>query len=296
MSRNIDRLSSYRDMIDRRLGQLMPEEAGLYQKEVFKASRYSLLAKGKRLRPFLCLSFCEACGGNAEDALDFAAAIEMIHCYSLIHDDLPCMDDSDTRRGVPSCHKAFGYSTALLAGDGLLNRAFEVMSAQYEKVSPLGLLKAISTMSASSGVYGMIGGQVIDLRCENRLCSKNELYKMAELKTAALISGACKSGCYLAGSDEEKANAAYEYGHAIGIAFQIIDDMLDVEGDDKKVGKPGHLDEQNGKNTFVTVYGMDKCRNMAKELTTKALDYANMFGENGPLLKDLALWLLKRDH
>lgn len=287
-------ISELTPLIEKCLDALLPQESNL-QKEIFEACRYSLLAGGKRLRPSLCMIFYHLCGGQAQSALDFASAIEMIHSYSLVHDDLPCMDNSDYRRGRPACHKVYGYSTAVLAGDGLLNRAFEVMTSPLEGIDPLCQLSAAHVMATASGIYGMVGGQVIDLAIEGAVCSPEQLHSMVELKTSALIAGACKSGCCLAGADPETAEAAWQYGQAIGLAFQIRDDVLDLVGDQTLLGKPLGEDAQKGKNTFASMYGVKKCHQMIEELTQKALELSEVFPQ-GNVLKDIALWLLSRNY
>lgn len=289
------KLEIYAKMVEQRLDELFPKDDGITG-DLFSACRYSLLGGGKRLRPFLCLTFYALCGGVPEDALSFASAIEMIHTYSLIHDDLPCMDDSDYRRGKLSCHKVYGYAPAVLAGDALLNRAFEVMSLPIAEINSGNILLAMNAMAYASGIYGMIGGQMIDLTIEGKECSKEQIWKMDELKTAALIAGACKSGCCLAGADSSKVSAAYEYGKCLGLAFQIKDDMLDEAGDAALLGKPMGEDAKNGKNTFVSYYGIERCETIIAELTEKAMMYSESFGEGSAELKDIALWLTDRTY
>ena len=266
------------------------------QKELFEAMRYSLLAGGKRLRPIFVFDFCRMCGGDWKAAVPFAAAIEMVHTYSLIHDDLPCMDNSDYRRGKLSNHKVYGETTAVLAGDALLNRAFEVMSSPDQKIEPANLLCALHVMGTASGAYGMVGGQIIDLAMEGRSCTADELWKMVELKTGALIWGACKSGACLAGASNELQEAAYQYGLCVGLAFQIRDDLLDLTGDAALVGKPLGHDAENEKNTFASVYGIENCETMIRELTEKALKHAEAFGDGAEQLRNLALWLIDRTY
>ncbi len=288
-------LMSYAQMVEEELSRQMPEESDLFQKEVFSACRYSLLGGGKRLRPYLCMTFYELCSGrSASEALTFASGIEMIHSYSLIHDDLPCMDNSDYRRGKLSNHKVYGETTAVLAGDALLNRAFEVMSDPSQVIEPANVLRALHVMGIASGAYGMVGGQIIDLSMEGRSCTSEELWKMVELKTSALIWGACKSGACLAGASETLQEAAYQYGLCIGLAFQIRDDLLDLFGDAALVGKPVGSDAENDKNTFASIYGPEKCEELIRELTDKAMTYAEVFGTGAESLKNLALWLTDR--
>ena len=288
-------LKYYADLVEEELSRLVPEEKELFQTEIFDSCRYSLLGGGKRLRPYLCLTFYQLCGGaDVRDALTFASGIEMIHSSSLIHDDLPCMDDSDYRRGKLSNHKVYGETMAVLAGDALLIRAFEAMSCPKQNIEPANILRALHAMGTASGVYGMVGGQVIDLDMEGKICTSEQLWKMVELKTGALICGSCKSGACLAGASEELQEAAYQYGLCIGLAFQIRDDLLDLTGDAELVGKPLGSDAENDKNTFASVYGIEKCEAMIAELTERALTHAEAFGAGAEQLKALAMWLLDR--
>ncbi len=238
------------------------------------AMHYSLALGGKRVRPCLLLAFYKLCGGK-EDATDFALALEMIHTYSLIHDDLPCMDNDDFRRGHPSCHKKFGESTALLAGDALLTDAFNY--AVNANIKDEYKIKGIKILSKCAGVDGMIGGQAIDLYLENNKCTLNEVLKMYELKTCMLLIAACTAGAAIAGASENEINAAKEYAYNLGIAFQIRDDILDIEGDEKILGKPIGSDEQNNKNTYVSLVGLDKAKEDVKAYTQKAVNALNVF-------------------
>ena len=270
---------------------VLAETAG--QRKVAEAMEYSLSAGGKRIRPVLTAEFCRICGGDAEAALPAACALEMIHTFSLIHDDLPCMDDDDMRRGKPSCHAAFGEAMALLAGDALLNYAYEVISCG-DGLSAETKLALISELSKATGVNGMIGGQVIDTTFEGKM-TEAELLNMYSMKTGALLKTACKMGCIAAGAGDEKIAAAELYAEKLGLAFQIIDDILDVEGDEKLLGKPIGSDSDNGKTTYVTLNGTEKSRDAAEILTDEALNALEAF-EDTQFLKELTLFLLKRDH
>lgn len=287
-------LESYREMIENRIDELFPDSDVSYSR-VIKAARYSLKSAGKRIRPVIMMEFCKLCGGNPEDALDFAVALEMIHTYSLIHDDLPCMDDDDLRRGKPSCHKAFGEDTALLAGDALLTEAFFV--ASNADVPADRALKAVSYLSTNAGVHGMIGGQVLDLAFENSQPDINQLQDMYMRKTAALIIAAASIGCIAAGRDDEEAlkNAA-KYGYNLGLAFQIVDDILDCTANQEVLGKPIGSDRKNNKTTFVTVLGIDKAYAAAAQLSNSALDALDCFGGNTETLYGLTDFLLDRNH
>ena len=268
------------------------ESDGFYT--ILEAMTYSLTNGGKRIRPVLTLEFCNACGGNVEDALGFALAVEMIHTYSLIHDDLPCMDDDDMRRGKPSNHIIYGYPNALLAGDALLTLAFEVISMQSLPAEKK--IKAVYELSRASGCTGMIAGQVMDLGNEEKYISADDLTLTDSLKTGRMIEAACVLGCIAAGADEEKIEAARIYAGKLGLAFQIVDDMLDVIGNEEILGKPVGSDEQNSKSTYASTLGIDECRRLASKLTDEAIFALEPLGENADFLKELAVNLLNRDN
>lgn len=285
------RLKAYSDLVDAGLDRFFPQEECRHSR-IFEACRYSLLAGGKHIRAALLLEFYRLCGGRAEDALPFACGLEMIHTYSLVHDDLPCMDNDDFRRGKPSNHKVYGETVATLAGDALLNRAFEVMLEQ-ENVPASCALKAAAYISRCSGVYGMIGGQVQDLAMEGRPATLEELREMVSLKTGALIRAACVAGVLLVGGSEKQKQAAEDYAAAVGLAFQIQDDILDVVGDQALLGKAIGSDAANEKTTFVSVYGLETCRGMVRNLTMEAEAAADVFSDSD-FLKKLAVYLAKR--
>lgn len=288
------RLEELSGMTDRRLEDCMngvlSGTAG--QRKVAEAMEYSLSAGGKRIRPVLTLEFCRVCGGDPEAALPAACALEMIHTFSLIHDDLPCMDDDDMRRGKPSCHVAFGEPTALLAGDALLNLAYETVCG--ESLPAETKLALIGTLTKATGVNGMIGGQVIDTAFEGQM-DESMLLDMYSMKTGALLKAACKMGCIAAGAGDEKIAAAELYAEKLGLAFQIIDDILDVTGDKKLLGKPIGSDRGNEKETFVSLNGIENSRSAAEALTDEALNALGAFG-NTDFLKELTLFLLKREY
>ena len=288
-----ERLKAYSAMVDGGLDKLFPQENCRHSR-IFEACRYSLLAGGKHIRAALLLEFYRLCGGRVEDALPFACGLEMIHTYSLVHDELPCMDNDDYRRGKLSNHKVYGETMATLAGDALLNRAFEVMLFQ-ENVAPDKAMKAAAYISRCSGAYGMIGGQVQDLAMEGQKASDAQLREMVSLKTGALIRAACVGGVLLAGGDETCQKAAEQFADSIGLAFQIRDDILDVTGDQALLGKAIGSDEANEKTTFVSVYGLETCRGMVRDLTFQALAAAETFDDCN-FLKNLALWLAQRDN
>ncbi|HJB75261.1 MAG TPA: polyprenyl synthetase family protein [Candidatus Eubacterium faecale] len=278
-------------IVEDRLIKLLPECAN-GQDEVVKAMKYSLSNGGKRLRPVLCLEFARACGADRFDALDFACAVEYIHTYSLIHDDLPCMDDDDMRRGKPSCHKEFGEATALLAGDALLTHAFQILAGAELDDKKIAL--ACGLLAQNAGVQGMVGGQVIDLKYESETPDLQQLLSVHRLKTGALISAACLLGCIAAGADDEKIAAASAFAYDLGVAFQIKDDILDVVGSTEALGKPVGSDAENNKTTYVTVRGMENAQKDVEMLTSAAVSRLSAF-ENTDFLKTLALYLVNRN-
>lgn len=289
-----DRLAAYANMIEEGLAHFLPLE-GLLQQEVMEAMRYSALGGGKRLRGAFVLEFCRISGGSVEAALPYACAIEMIHAYSLIHDDLPCMDDDELRRGKPCCHKVYGEATALLAGDGLLNRAFETALSE-EAVSGVGEARALRLsreLAGAAGYYGMIGGQCIDLAYDGRVPDRATLDRLISLKTGALIRVACRMGCIAAGAGEAQIAAADTFAAKLGQAFQIRDDMLDVEGDAATLGKAVHADEKQGKTTYPALLGMDTCRAEVERLTEEANLALKAFSDT-EFLQELALALVTR--
>lgn len=264
-------------LVERRLIELLPNCLD-NQDIVAEAMKYSLLNGGKRLRPVFCLEFAKMCSCDRKDALDFACAVEYIHTYSLIHDDLPCMDDDDYRRGKPSCHKKFGEATALLAGDGLLTQAFQIIGDC--NLSDSKKVLATRLLAQNSGVSGMIGGQVIDLKYESETPDLKQLLSVHRLKTGALISAACLLGCIAAGADNDKISAASRFAYNLGIAFQIKDDILDVVGNSEILGKPVGSDAENEKTTYVTLEGLEKAQSDVEKLTNAAINELSAFDNN----------------
>ena len=261
------------------------------------AMRYSLEAGGKRVRPRLVLEFARLCGGSEEAALPFACAVEMIHTYSLIHDDLPCMDDDDLRRGKPSNHKVYGEDIALLAGDALLTLAFETLADDKtaELAGDRACRLAAKTLARYAGADGMVGGQVIELKSENTNAPLEVLREMDEKKTACLIQAACELGCIAANAGADKRRAAALYGESIGVAFQIQDDILDQTSSDEELGKPVGSDNENSKSTYVSLLGIEKCRALVDELTNQAIEALSAFDADTEALRDYALALAKRN-
>lgn len=279
---------NYLDEINSALKEYLPAADDV----VSQAMRYSVENGGKRIRPALLLEFCRVCGGDYKKAMPSACALEMIHTYSLIHDDLPCMDNDDFRRGKPSCHIAFGEEYALLAGDALLTLAFE--TAMKSNLSAEITVKAAKELAKAAGVMGMVGGQVLDLQNEGKKVGVSDLQKTDELKTGELIRAACVLGCVCAGADDKKIAAAEKYAHDIGIAFQIVDDILDVTSDEETLGKPIGSDEENQKSTYVSLLGIEKSRKTAEELTLNAQKALDAFDGDVTSLKDFAEKLKNR--
>lgn len=280
---------AYLEQIESMLDRLLPIQGELYA-DVIAAMRYSLLNGGKRIRPVLLLEFCRLCGGSTEAALPYACALEMIHTYSLIHDDLPCMDDDGMRRGKPSCHKAFGEATALLAGDALLTLAFETAAAPEngKLAGPERALSAAWELARAAGIHGMVGGQQIDLISEGRAVPLDTLELMDSCKTGALIRAAARVGCLLGGGSREQLLAAEQYAGALGLAFQIVDDILDVTGTEEELGKPVKSDAGRDKSTYVSLLGLAEARQEAARLTQKAVSALEPFGPEADNLRQLA--------
>ena len=286
---------AYKDAVEKRLDEILAPINTEYS-ELIAAMNYSACAGGKRLRPVLLMAFAEVCGGDPYKCVEFAAALEMIHTYSLIHDDLPCMDNDDMRRGKPSNHKVYGEDIALLAGDALQSLAFEIMTSDkaISQSSAAACCKAVNTLAAYCGARGMVGGQVIDLINENKSAPIEVLREMDYKKTACLIKAACELGCISANADDKLIKSASEYGECIGIAFQIQDDILDVTSTDEELGKPVGSDNENAKSTYVSLLGIEKCRELVAELTDKAKTALNAFDGDTTALCDFADYLASR--
>ena len=264
------------------------------EEKLFNAMQYSLMSGGKRLRPILLMAAADSINGSGEKFLTVASAIEMIHTYSLIHDDLPAMDNDDYRRGKLTNHKVFGEATAILAGDALLTLAFEVITRQ-ENISPEILLKVVQEISTAAGAAGMVGGQSIDLESEGKKISMSTLQKMHLGKTGALFKAAIRSGAILAGANSQQLDALTIYAEKFGLAFQITDDILDVIGDEKNLGKPVGSDEKNNKSTYVTLTSIDTAKNLAQKAVDDAVDALKNFGAEADFLRELVKFLLGRN-
>lgn len=286
-------LKNYCEKIDKRLDILLPASSQYY-KAVSEAARYSVFAGGKRIRPVILLEFYKLFGGDDDCAYNFACAVEMIHTYSLIHDDLPCMDNDDMRRGKPSNHKKYGEAMALLAGDALLTESFGVASRTLG-IEPERIVRALGFLSKNAGIDGMIGGQVIDT-CSGEPATEEILKKTYLLKTGALIKASAVCGAILAGATDREIEMAAEYAECVGMAFQIIDDILDCSGDEKTLGKPVGSDKKNSKTTMVDLLGVERCRALCKDLTDRAMGILSDFEGETDLLKELTEYLLKRNY
>ena len=269
------------------------EQTPALSPELAEAMKYSLTAGGKRLRPILVMAAADAVGGHGEDFVQIACGLEMIHTYSLIHDDLPAMDNDDYRRGKLTNHKVFGEALAILAGDALLTRAFEVMLRQ-PGVQPETLLRVIKEMSIAAGPDGMVGGQVIDMLSENKHIPMEELKKMHMGKTGALFRAALVSGAILGGAKEQAVEALTTYAECFGLAFQITDDILDVIGDEAVIGKPVGSDERSLKSTYVTLTSVEQAQKLAEATVEKAVTALADFGSEADFLRDLVKSLLTR--
>ena len=272
-----ERSREYRGFIEDYLRENVANFDSEPQEKLFSAMRYSLLAGGKRLRPIFTFDVCRMCGRDWREAAPFAAAVEMIHTYSLIHDDLPCMDNDDYRRGRLTNHKVYGEALAVLAGDALLTDAF-AMAARTKLEDPSQLGFAIAVLSECAGSLGMVGGQVLDIMSEERILTEQEVLDIQTRKTGALINAACVLGVIAGGGSEAQIRAAAEFAGSLGMAFQIRDDMLDVIGDAGALGKAVGVDE--GKNTFVRLYGLEKCEQMVHRLTDTAIKALEAFDDH----------------
>ena len=296
MSSYEKQFDEYYEAVEAALPGYLPREENL-QKTVQEAMAYSLLGGGKRIRAVLCLACCCFCGGSVEEAMPFACALEMVHAYSLIHDDLPCMDDDDLRRGKPSCHIQFGEAMAVLAGDGLLTLGFETMLGQYftGKYPPQRVVKAAAELARAIGSKGMIGGQVIDIEHEGKPITGEELNLLHSLKTGALIRASAKIGCIIAGASDDVIARADQYAKNLGLAFQITDDLLDITATEETLGKPIDSDKESQKTTYATLYGLEKSRKIVRELVLEADLAIKGSVLDDPFLYRLADQLAQRD-
>lgn len=289
------RLKAFQSEINNYLDKVLHCDEG-YLDTIISSMRYSLFAGGKRLRPVLALGTGEIFGCPKEHIMPFAAGIEMIHTYSLIHDDLPAMDNDDYRRGKPTNHRVYGEGLAVLAGDGLLNLAFEHMLEFAFNMNDARFVKATIEIAHASGINGMIGGQAVDIQNSGKIISKDVMEYMHVNKTGALIKAPVRAAAIISGAEKSDLDRLTIYAGKLGLAFQIIDDILDVVGDKNKLGKSTGSDESNDKSTYVSMYGVEKAREIAKNLTQEALDNINYYGSRAEFLSSLTLYLLDRDY
>jgi geranylgeranyl diphosphate synthase type II len=289
-------LADYRRLVEEALGRALPPETA-WPRTIHRAVRYSLFAGGKRVRPLLALAAGEAVGGRLDEVLPLALAVEMIHTYSLIHDDLPCMDDDDLRRGKPTSHKVFGEAVAILAGDALLTRAFHVMAevpAAWDGERLRRRLRATVILGEAAGTTGLIGGQVEDLESEGRSVDAAAIERLHRAKTGALLQACVRGAAVLGGASERDLAQLDRYGRAIGLAFQVVDDVLDATEDAQQLGKTAGKDRAAAKATYVRVHGLERARQMASELLAEAEDALAPLGERGDVLRELARLIVRR--
>ena len=276
------------------IGDLLPEEAGGAETRVFEAMRYAILNGGKRLRPFLVLSASRLFNVAERCAFRAAAAVEMVHSYSLVHDDLPSMDDDDLRRGKPSCHVKFDEATAILAGDALLTLAFEVLAGDATHSDPAVRCELVLGLGGACGGQGMVGGQMIDLISEHQTLDIGTISRMERLKTGELIAFSCEAGAILGKAPKPARHALRAYAHDLGLAFQIIDDLLDEQGSEVDIGKSVGKDAAAGKATFVSILGPEQARVQAEMLADQAVQHLDLFEENADLLRQVAGFVVER--
>ncbi len=293
-------LNRYATRFNQEIDRFFPFPEG-EEKRVAQAMHYSLTRGGKRLRPYLVFETAALFGVTFEQSLNTAMALEMLHTYSLIHDDLPAMDDDDRRRGFPTCHKQFDEATAIIAGDGLLTYAFEIMSRPATTPNPAVRCYLIEMLANAAGAFnGMVAGQMLDLICaaysSGRRDTEELIKHIEEMKTGRLLRYAVEAGAVLGGATEQELRALLAYARRIGIAFQITDDILDVTGDERTMGKTLHKDEKQNKFTFVSLYGLDTARRIARELIAAARQDLEIFGDRAQNLKNLAAYIIERQH
>jgi len=273
--------------------RLLPDGDGL-EARIFEAMYYAIMAGGKRLRPFLVLTSAQLFNVSRESALRAAAAVEMVHTYSLVHDDLPAMDDDDLRRGKPTCHVKYGEATAILVGDALLTLAFEVLSDPLTHADPEVRCELVQSLANAAGAAGMVGGQMMDLEAEKLALDIGAITRLQRLKTGALIAYSCEAGAILGKAHEHARHALKAYAHDLGLAFQITDDLLDTTGNEKDMGKKVGKDAGAGKATFVSILGVERARAQAKVLAEQAAGHLDMFEHKADLLRDIARFVVER--
>jgi len=285
------RLTAYRSLVDTRLDALLAQ-VEVEPRPLHEAMRYSALAPGKRLRPSLCLAACEAVGGDPAEALDAACALEMVHTFSLIHDDLPAIDDDDLRRGRPTCHVQFGEAMAVLAGDALFALAFEALATCHP--DPVRVVAAVKAVSQATGSLGLVGGETMDILAEGTDAGLDHLREIHRRKTGALISASCVVGAVLGGADSKQVETVRHFGDAVGLAFQIHDDVLNVVSTAEELGKAVGSDAHKKKLTYPSVIGLEESRRASQEATSAALAHLESFGDQAAALRALAAFAADR--
>lgn len=292
-----EKFNSTRSLIEENLIKYIEHIADTPQKELYDSMKYSLAAGGKRIRPVLLLETMEMLNADTTKGIPYACAIEYIHTYSLIHDDLPAMDNDDLRRGKPTNHKVFGEAIAILAGDGLLNSAFEIMANEVEKTLNISSVKAMKLISECAGINGMIAGQIVDMDSEEKQISYEQLKYLHSKKTGALLRASVIAGALLSEASSKELEALEIYSKNIGLAFQISDDILDEVGDSTILGKNIGSDKANQKSTYVSLFGLEKARQLAKECITEAIESLSIFdNERRKFLEELAQFIVNRDN
>lgn len=286
----LDSTKAVTDLLDK----LLPIDDKKPESKLMEAMRYATLSSGKRIRPFMVVSSAEIFGVSTQSALRTAAAIEMVHCYSLVHDDLPAMDNDDLRRGLPTCHIKYDEATAILAGDALLTKAFEVLAQEETHTDPLVRAELVLGLSKAIGNEGMVGGQMLDLLAEQRELDMPEITRLQRMKTGMLIGISCEAGAILGKGSKQNRHALHAYAHDLGLAFQIVDDLLDVEGTAEEVGKKIGKDADAGKATFVSLLGHERARNQADMLAEQAIRHLDLLEGKADPLRDLAKFVVKR--
>jgi len=291
-------LKDKRALVEEAMADLMLDSDNLPNELArhIEAMRYSLFAGGKRVRPILCVAACESVGGTASKVLPAAVALECIHTYSLIHDDLPAMDDDNLRRGKPTNHMLYGEAGAILAGDGLLTLAFELLSELAADIEPIDRLRIINIIARAAGPLGMVGGQAMDIACEGKEIGIDTLRQIHSRKTGALITAAVQSGAVIGGASPEKFSALSTYGEKIGLAFQIVDDLLNVEGSTEQLGKAAGSDIKLSKATYPAIFGVERTRELAEQTIADALKALENFDEHSDPLRRLATYIVSRNN
>ncbi len=288
-----EELKKKANIVDEYMEKFLPPE-DRYPEVIFKAMRYSVFAGGKRLRPIMVMEACRAFDGDVEKSMPFACAIEMIHTYSLIHDDLPALDNDDYRRGRLTSHKVFGENMAILAGDALLHHAFETMAEACVKFNDIKYTKAMLAIAQGAGINGMVAGQVVDVISEGKDIDKDTLDYIHKNKTAAMIIGALKAGAEMGGASEEEIKNIERVGELVGVAFQIQDDILDVTSTLEELGKPINSDEKNHKVTYATMFGVEDASKIVMDMSNEALEILHSMGEKMDFLARLTEYLIRR--